>query len=118
MSDPLDDLMTQVRSFRDTRDWKKFHTIRNLIVSVSIEAGEMLELTQWKSEEELANLASDTQEREALEQEAADIFIYLLLIADGAGFNLLDAAHRKLALNEDRYPAEKSRGKATKYTDL
>ena len=118
MATNLNDLIEAVRSFRDARDWKQFHTLRNLIASVSIEAGEMLELTQWKSDSEMLQFRDDPNEREKLEQESADVLMYLILISDAAGFNLLEAAKRKLDLNERRYPVEKSRGKATKHSHL
>lgn len=118
MSGTIDSLVAKILQFRDARDWKKFHTLQNLIASVSIEAAELLELTQWRTQDEIERFSSDPKHRECVEQECADLFIYLLLIADHVGFDLVDAASRKLVLNEKRYPADKSRGRAAKYTDL
>ena len=94
----IDDLLKQVLDFRDARDWRQFHTLRNLIVSTSIEAGELLETVQWKTDSEIATLVADPAQRRNLEHECADVFIYLLLIAHTAGFNLVDAALEKVKL--------------------
>jgi len=118
MDTPLDKLVTRICAFRDARDMRKFHTLQNLIASVNIEASELLELTQWKSASEIEEMPSDPHQRSALEQETADILIYLLLLADTAGFDIIEAANCKLDLNEKRYPSDKSRGRATKYTKL
>lgn len=104
--------------FRDERDWRQFHSLRNLIVSLNLEAGELLELTQWKSDEEIAALPADSTTREALADECADVFLYLLLVADTAGIDLLDAAQRKLVKNAEKYPADKCYGLSTKYHRL
>ncbi|CAM2185280.1 Nucleotide pyrophosphohydrolase [Paraburkholderia sacchari] len=115
---PLDRLMEQVLAFRDARDWQQFHTLRNLIVSTSIEAGELLETIQWKDDAQIAALVADPQGRAQLEQECADVFIYLLLVAHTAGFDLVKAAADKVRLNETRYPADKARGNARKHSEL
>ncbi|WGS49513.1 nucleotide pyrophosphohydrolase [Paraburkholderia sp. D15] len=112
------DLLQKVLAFRDARDWQQFHTLRNLIVSTSIEAGELLETVQWKTDSEIDALLLDPQKKKHLEQECADVFIYLMLVAHTAGFDLVEAAMEKVALNEERYPVEKSKGNATKYSDL
>jgi NTP pyrophosphatase (non-canonical NTP hydrolase) len=114
----IDVLLKQVLDFRDARDWRQFHTLRNLIVSASIEAGELLETVQWKTDSEIATFVDDPTQRKNVEQECADVFIYLLLIAHTAGFDLLDAAFEKVQLNAERYPADKARGTAAKYTEL
>ncbi len=114
----LADLTAQVLAFRDERDWAQFHTLRNLIVSLNLEAGELLELTQWKNdtEMEMAALASNAEAHAALCDECADVLIYLLLIADRAGIDLEAAARAKLARNAERYPVETSYGSSRKYS--
>lgn len=104
--------------FRDERNWAQFHTLRNLIVSLNLEAAELLELTQWKSDEEMAGLPADPALREALGDECADVLLYLLLIAERAGIDLEAAARQKLAKNALKYPVEKSYGSSRKYTEL
>ena len=111
-------LTVALQAFRDARDWQQFHSLRNLIVSLNLEAAELLELTQWKSDAEVDALAADPATHEALSDECADVFLYLLLVADAAGIDLLDAARRKLGKNAEKYPVEKCYGSSTKYHRL
>ena len=104
--------------FRDERNWAQFHTLRNLIVSLNLEAGELLELTQWKDDQGIANMLADPVKQEALRDECADILLYLLLIAENGGFDLLEAARRKLEKNAQKYPVDKCFGSSRKYTEL
>lgn len=106
-------LTQDLLKFRDERNWAQFHTLRNLIVSLNLEAAELLELTQWKSDAQISELSS-----EALRDECADVLLYLLLIADKAGIDLEDAARSKLEKNAAKYPVEKSYGSSRKYTQL
>jgi NTP pyrophosphatase (non-canonical NTP hydrolase) len=115
---PLDALMQQVLAFREARDWQQFHTLRNLIVSTSIEAGELLETIQWKDDAQIAAMLADPQAHAHLQQECADVFIYLLLVAHTAGFDLVKAAADKVRVNEARYPVDKARGNAKKHSEL
>ena len=112
------DLTAKLLRFRDERNWKQFHTLKDLIISLNLEASELLELTQWKSEEQLVALQADGGFREALCDECADVLLYLLLIADKAGIDLAETAKAKIVKNAARYPVEKSYGSASKYTDL
>ena len=114
----LPELTEALRRFRDERNWAQFHTLRNLIVSLNLEAAELLELTQWKSDAEMAALAGTPEAHEALRDECADVLLYLLLIADKAGIDLEDAARRKLEKNAAKYPVAKSYGSSKKYTQL
>ena len=114
----LPELTEALRRFRDERNWAQFHTLRNLIVSLNLEAAELLELTQWKSDEEMAALADSPSAQEALCDECADVLLYLLLIADRAGIDLTAAAFSKLEKNAAKYPIEKSYGSSRKYTQL
>jgi len=111
-------LTAAILEFRNARDWRQFHTLRNLIVSLNLEAGELLELTQWKSDAEIDALPSDEKSAEALRDECADILLYLLLIADKAGIDLAAAAREKLAKNAVKYPVDKAFGSRAKYTEL
>lgn len=117
MSD-FSELTAAIREFRDARDWRQFHTLRNLIVSLNLEAGELLELMQWKNDAEVEALPADEKSAEALRDECADILLYLLLIADKAGIDLAAAAREKLAKNAAKYPVEKAFGSRAKYTEL
>jgi NTP pyrophosphatase (non-canonical NTP hydrolase) len=114
----LGELTRSLAQFRDERDWARFHTLRNLIVSLNLEAAELLELTQWKDDAGVAALLADDGGLEALRDECADVLLYLLMIAEKGGFDLLDAAAAKLDKNARRYPVEKCRGSSRKYTQL
>ena len=117
MSD-LNALTTELLAFRDARDWKQFHSLRNLITSLNLEAAELLELTQWKNDAEIDALPAEAKSAEALRDECADILLYLLLIADTAGIDLVEAARCKLLKNAEKYPVDKAYGSRAKYTDL
>lgn len=114
----LQQLTRAVLAFRDARDWGQFHSLRQLIVSLNLEAAELLELTQWKSEAEVAALAAGGPGREALADECADVLLYLLLLAAEAGIDLQAAALAKLTKNAEKYPVHKARGSSRKYTEL
>jgi NTP pyrophosphatase (non-canonical NTP hydrolase) len=117
MSD-LNTVKSQLLAFRDERDWQQFHTLKNLIISLNLESSELLELTQWKTDDELASLKSDSKFQQALKDECADVLLYLLLIAEEGGIDLMQAAVEKIRKNAVRYPVEQSYGSAKKYTEL
>ncbi|RZI44536.1 nucleotide pyrophosphohydrolase [Herbaspirillum sp. HC18] len=114
----LDTIKQQLLQFRDERNWRQFHTLKNLIISLNLESAELLELTQWKSDDELDALKSDASFQEALRDECADVLLYLLLVAEEGGIDLLQAAQAKIAKNAARYPVEQAFGSAAKYTEL
>jgi NTP pyrophosphatase (non-canonical NTP hydrolase) len=112
----LDQLTAEIVAFRDERDWKQFHSPRNLAASISIEAAELLALFQWSTD---STLADDVESRRGdLERELADVVIYAMLLAHDTGVDLEAAITSKLAENASKYPAEKARGTSTKYTEL
>jgi NTP pyrophosphatase (non-canonical NTP hydrolase) len=111
-------LTAAILEFRDARNWRQFHSLRSLIVSLNLEAAELLELTQWKSDAEIEALPTEPASREALRDECADVLLYLLLIADSAGIDLAAAARAKLAKNAEKYPVEKAFGSRAKYSQL
>lgn len=104
--------------FRDERNWRQFHTLKDLIISVNLEASELLELTQWKTNEQLARLLPESGFQEQLRDECADVLLYLLLVAHEAGIDLAAAAQDKIRKNALRYPVAQSYGSAAKYTAL
>ena len=114
--DVLSELTAAVLRFRDERNWAQFHTLRHLIVSLNLEAGELLELTQWQSDDDLAALIEDPTRRQALSNECADVLLYLLLIAEKASIDLADAARSKLLQNAVKYPVKRSYGSSRKYS--
>ncbi len=96
----IEDLMEEVRTFRDERNWEKYHTPKNLALSISVEAAELLELFQWK-EDSLKNI-----EKERLEDEMADIMIYLLALSEISNVDLKKSVKEKIEKNRERYPPE------------
>lgn len=117
-SPSVSELTNQLTAFRDARDWRQFHSLKDLILSLNLEASELLELTQWKSESDFEEEAHGDEMQQRLREECADVFLYLLLVAERAGIDIQEAAAEKIKANDKKYPVEKSRGKATKYTKL
>jgi NTP pyrophosphatase (non-canonical NTP hydrolase) len=114
----LDDLTRRLIEFRDQRDWRQFHGLKNLMLSLNLEAAELLELGQWKSDDEIEAAVVDPEFRARLGEECADVLLYLLLICERAGIDLEAAADAKIERNAIKYPVEKARGNARKYTEL
>jgi dCTP diphosphatase len=110
----LDDLAAALRRFAAERDWERFHTPKNLALSLAVEVGELLEQVQWGSDEDIAALLASPDGRAALSEELADVLIYLVRLADVAGVDLLEAASAKIAANAERYPAAEVRGSSAK----
>ena len=106
--------MKRLRKFRDERDWDKFHTPKDLALSISVEASELLEIFQWRSEREPV----DDKLKCAIEGEVADIFSYLLLFCEKTGIDIIEATNRKIDLNESRFPADVSWGIAKPQKDI
>jgi len=109
----LDELAGIIRAFARERDWDQFHTPKNLAMGVAIEAAELMEEFHWLTPEQSAELPPETLA--AVRQEMADVFVYLVLLADKLGVDLMAAAAEKIAINAGKYPADTVRGKATKY---
>lgn len=110
----FEDLTKRIVQFRDKRDWKQFHSPKNLAGSIVIEAAELLETLQWSND---ATMADDVEaNRTDIARELADITIYCLLMAHESGVDLETAINDKLTENESKYPASKARGSRAKYT--
>jgi len=108
----IGELQERLRAFARERDWEQFHSPKNLAMALIVEAAELVEHFQWLTEAQ--SRALDAAKREQVEQEMADVFLYLVRLADQMGIDLLDAAERKIALNAQKYPADKVRGSAKK----
>ena len=106
-------LMNRINQFRDDRDWRKFHNEKDLAISISLEASELLELFQWKNSEEVVESSLNE-----IKEELADVLIYSLMMADNLNLDVDDIIKNKLDLNERKYPVEKSRGSNKKYNEL
>ncbi len=111
----LFDLKQRLRTFADERDWDQFHSPKNLSMALSVEAAELLEHFQWLTEEQSHNLSADKHQQVAYE--LADIQVYLIRLADKLDIDLLATVDEKLALNAEKYPADKVKGSAAKYTE-
>jgi len=110
----LKKFQTEFRAFVAERDWDQFHTPKNLAMALSGEVGELLEHFQWLTPEQSANLPEET--KSAVEQEIADVQIYLAALADQLGIEIGTAVERKMAVNTAKYPADQVRGSARKYS--
>jgi NTP pyrophosphatase (non-canonical NTP hydrolase) len=114
--DDLRALRDALRAFSAARDWDQFHSPKNLAMALAGESGELLEVFQWLTEAQ--SRAPEAQARAAAAEEMADVLLYLVRLADQLDVDLIEAARAKLALNERKYPVEKSRGHARKSTGL
>jgi NTP pyrophosphatase (non-canonical NTP hydrolase) len=117
--DPIIQQLTdRLVEFRDARDWRQFHGLKNLMLSLNLEAAELLELTQWRDDAEIESAIDDPDFRARLGEECADVLLYLLLICERAGIDLAEQADAKITSNGEKYPVEKSRGNSKKYTEF
>jgi len=112
----LESLRGQLRDFAAARDWEQFHSPKNLAMALSVEAGELLEIFQWLTEEQSRNPAPEVLV--AAGDEVADVLLYLIRLCDQLGIDPIAAANRKFLANARKYPADKARGSSRKYTEL
>jgi len=115
MTGELDKLRKRLAKFAAARDWDKFHSPKNLSMALIAEAAELVEHFQWLTEEQSNNLSS--AKLKEIEAELADILIYLVRTADKLGVDLLQAANKKIEINESRYPSDTAHGSSKKYTE-
>lgn len=111
----IPNLQERLREFAELRDWKQFHSPKNLSMALIVEAGELAEHFQWLTQDESFKLGKE--KLEAVGEELADIFVYLVRLADQLDIDLPEAVERKIGLNELKYPADKVRGSAKKYNE-
>ena len=111
----LDDLRDRLRAFAAARDWDQFHSPKNLAMALIAETAELVEHFQWLTERESGALPPEKMA--AVADELADVLLYLVRIADKLGVDLLAAAAAKLHRNETKYPAQRVKGSARKYTE-
>lgn len=114
----IDELQDLVTEFSQRRDWERFHTPKNLVMALTGEVGELAEIFQWLTPEQSQAVTADERDRVKVEHEVADVFIYLLRLATVLDIDLPSAVQAKLTLNEQRYPVDLARGRATKYSEL
>jgi NTP pyrophosphatase (non-canonical NTP hydrolase) len=112
----LETMRMALSEFAKEREWEQFHSLRNLVLALVGEVGELAAELQWLSDEQVATALLNSQKREAVGSELADILAYLIRIADIADFDLESELMKKLTINESRYPVDKSKGSSAKYT--
>lgn len=103
----------EVLKFRDDRNWKQFHNPKDLAISISLEAAELLEVFQWSAKD-----VSCEQKKDKMEEELADVVIYCIHMADACGLDLDEIVRKKIKQNNEKYPLEKAYGSKEKYTEL
>ena len=108
-----DETIRRVLKVRDDRDWRQFHTPKDLAISMSLEAAELLEIFQWSGTD-----LECRDKQDKIREELADVLSYCILMADVCGLDLDEIMNEKISKNEAKYPVEKARGSAAKYTEL
>ena len=116
MSKDLEYILNKIKKFRDERDWMQFHDPKNMAISIILEASELLEHFQWKTKAEAEEYIK--KNRAKVEEEIADIALYLFELADNLDINLLMVMEEKIKENAKKYPVDKAKGNAKKYREL
>ncbi|NLY71101.1 MAG: nucleotide pyrophosphohydrolase [Clostridiales bacterium] len=111
-------VVDQILKFRSDRDWEQFYKPKDLAISLAIEAAELLECFQWKTDDEVEALIKNPQDKKKIEEELADIAMYLYLLCNDLNIDLDEAIKEKIEINNKKYPISKSKGNAKKYTEL
>lgn len=110
----ISDLVQRLKTFAVDRDWEQFHAPKNLVMALSVEASELLEHFQWMTNEESENLSAELKQEVA--HEMADVFIYLMRLVERLDIDLAEAVEQKIKINAKKYPVDKAKGRADKYT--
>jgi len=111
----INELIARLNNFAEERDWNQFHSPKNLSMALAVDAAELLEQFQWLTEAQ--SEALDKDKLNQVEEELADVFLYLLRLSDVLGIDLLVAANNKLKKNGEKYPASQVRGSSKKYNE-
>ena len=112
----IEELQQKVIEFRDARDWAQYHNPKDLAISLSLEVAELLEIFQWKDLQEVEAIKSGPESRRRVKEELGDILIYALNMCHAFGFDPSEVILEKLEINEKKYPVDKAKGSAKKYT--
>lgn len=116
-STTIESLKKLAADFRDARDWKQFHTPKDLAMAISVEANELLELFLWKNGQEVQDFVKNPEKMRRTNEELADVVILCLYLCDALGIDMSRAVTEKIELNKKKYPVEKHRGIAKKYNE-
>lgn len=111
-------LAEALAAFAEERDWKQFHSPKNLVMALSGELGELSEIFQWMTEDASHAAASDPKSAQSVRDELADVLIYLVRLSDVLHVDLNTAVLHKLKINASKYPVSKVRGTSKKYSDI
>lgn len=117
MAQELEILMDKVKAFCEERDWDQYHSPKELAIGLSTESNELLDLFRFKTEEQMRLMMENPERREAVSEELADIFFFLLRFSQMYGFDMEKCLEQKIDKNGRKYPADKVRGKNLKYTE-
>ena len=112
------ELKTRLLAFVRERDWEQFHSPKNLSMALGAEAGELMEHFLWATPEQSKAIATDPVKRQKIADELADVIIYALEFANTTGLDVAASIEAKMAANAKKYPVEKAKGRADKYTEL
>ena len=115
MNNNFENLRAEIQTFVEERDWDQFHTPKNLAIALSVEASELLELFQWLRSGDIDELGS--KKLKQVRHEMADVLVYLIRLADKLDVDLIEAVTEKIEINKAKYPADKVRGDARKYSE-
>jgi NTP pyrophosphatase (non-canonical NTP hydrolase) len=114
----ISELQKKVAQFVKERSWEKFHTPKDVSLAIAVEVAELLEIFQWKTNKEVKKLLKKPHFQKRIQEEIADILIYVMVLSNTLDINLSQVVLQKIKTNKVRYPANKVKGKATKYTEL
>ena len=112
----MEELKRKLREFAKDRNWEQFHSPKNLVMALSVEVAEIVEHFQWLTEEQSQNMPP--MKLDEIKAEIGDVLIYLVRLADQLGIDPIEAARAKVAVNDKKYPVEKSKGNARKYNEI
>lgn len=114
----IDEAMQAVKSFCEDRDWDQFHNPKDLAIGLSTESNELLDIFRFQSADDMIRIMQDARKRQAISEELADIYFFLLRFAQLNKFDLSEALENKLKINEAKYPVEEAKGSNARYKDL
>ncbi len=114
----IEKIRNSLAKFAEDRDWDQFHSPKNLSMALAVEAAELVEMFQWLTEEQSVRIVDNENEMALIREEIADVFIYLVRLADKLGVNIEQAVIEKIKINELKYPKELAKGSAAKYNKL
>lgn len=113
----FEQIKEKLRQFRDERDWDQYHSPKNLSMAISVEASELMEHFLWDDEEDIKKKLKDKEKFKEVKHELADILNYAFMMADELDVDVTEIMDKKLEKNKEKYPAEKVRGSAKKYSE-